>query len=262
MLMMEQTLIERIRKLMALSQSSNPNEAAIALSRAQKLMREHDISSADLKMSSFAEEIIPAVRGLRDAKISAALAHIVAKSFGLEFFRTLSSSGNSSSITFIGPTDRLKSGIYVYQILARQLLIVKQQYQTEERDKIRNSIVSKLEQIDAYLRFDAREIDSFIRKETSNQLRKMTKIYLEGWLFSIKQKVQDFVTSQEEHQLVLEFMQHNHPDLRISHGKSRRLSAAELEAYKLGKLNGSQGIELFQGIDGVMSPRLAHSKKE
>ena len=36
-------LIEKIKKLLALSDSSNPNEAAIALSRAQKLMEKYKI---------------------------------------------------------------------------------------------------------------------------------------------------------------------------------------------------------------------------
>mgnify|MGYP003589530053 CR=1 FL=1 len=41
--MTKEELITRIKKLLALSDSSNPNEAAIALSRAQKLMQQYHI---------------------------------------------------------------------------------------------------------------------------------------------------------------------------------------------------------------------------
>ena len=46
-----QNILERIKKFLALSQSSNPAEAAIALSRAQKLMQEHSISIEDVNLS-------------------------------------------------------------------------------------------------------------------------------------------------------------------------------------------------------------------
>lgn len=45
----ESKIVEKIRKLLALSQSSNEHEAALAASRAQALMLEHKISVSELK---------------------------------------------------------------------------------------------------------------------------------------------------------------------------------------------------------------------
>lgn len=46
--MTEQRIIDQIRKLLALSKSDNPNEAAAALAKAEKKMQEHQLSQADL----------------------------------------------------------------------------------------------------------------------------------------------------------------------------------------------------------------------
>jgi len=44
-----QTIIQKIQKLLALSTSDNPNEAALALSKAQKLLAEHNLSMLDVQ---------------------------------------------------------------------------------------------------------------------------------------------------------------------------------------------------------------------
>ena len=46
------SIVEKIRKLLELSQSSNPHEAALALEKANKLMEEHQIAMNDLKIVS------------------------------------------------------------------------------------------------------------------------------------------------------------------------------------------------------------------
>ena len=48
----ERTIISRIRKLLALSASSNPNEAASALAKANKLLLEHNLSMAQIEAAT------------------------------------------------------------------------------------------------------------------------------------------------------------------------------------------------------------------
>lgn len=255
--MNSQSLFERIKKLMALSKSSNPNEAAIALLRAQRLMKENAISSEDLEFSSFSEERIPTVRGTKNSKISDALAHIIIKAFGLEYFRTDNKSGNSTFITFIGPNDRLKSAVYIYTILVRQLQIVKKQYRDEQRGNIRKEITATIKRHEeAFLLFGERTIKDFIRKKTSAELNKMTKIYLMGWLDSIECKVEKFVCPDGEQELLTSYVNRNHPDIKVCSENARRLSYEEAEAYRLGRIKGQNGIDLFRGVNGSITPRL------
>lgn len=49
-------ILERIKKLMALSHSANPNEAAIALSQAQKLMMRNHLTVKEVMLSDIGEE--------------------------------------------------------------------------------------------------------------------------------------------------------------------------------------------------------------
>ena len=55
--MIKEELIDKIKKLLALADSSNPNEAAVALSRAQKLMERYNIEAVDLKIENVARMI-------------------------------------------------------------------------------------------------------------------------------------------------------------------------------------------------------------
>ena len=78
-------LITRIKKLLALSDSSNPNEAAIALSRAQKLMQQYHIEMSELEDSVISERVIETVRGMKNIKHISQIGHILTKVLGIEF---------------------------------------------------------------------------------------------------------------------------------------------------------------------------------
>lgn len=82
----EEAVLERIRKLLALSDSSNPNEAAAALARAQKLMQMHGISDKELSVASVSEEECLLNKGLRRGRDAQMLGGIVAEAFGLDYF--------------------------------------------------------------------------------------------------------------------------------------------------------------------------------
>ncbi|GCE83023.1 DUF2786 domain-containing protein [Komagataeibacter diospyri] len=53
--MSQKAVMERLKKLIALSRSSNAHEAAAALARAQQLMREHKITEDDLVLSNMGD---------------------------------------------------------------------------------------------------------------------------------------------------------------------------------------------------------------
>ena len=81
--MTKEELITRIKKLLALSDSSNPNEAAIALSRAQKLMQQYHIEMSELEDSVISERVIETVRGMKNIKHISQIGHILTKVLGV-----------------------------------------------------------------------------------------------------------------------------------------------------------------------------------
>ncbi|MDD3816412.1 MAG: DUF2786 domain-containing protein, partial [Desulfocapsaceae bacterium] len=48
--MIDQKIINKLQKLLSLSASDNENEAALAMKKAEGLMREHNLSVADVAL--------------------------------------------------------------------------------------------------------------------------------------------------------------------------------------------------------------------
>lgn len=266
-----QDIVERIEKLMALSQSSNPAEAAAALSRAQKLMAEYDISSQDVDMNGIGEEESIPMAGLKGRRLVCILADIVCDCFGLDFFFDWATSSTLKSVTFIGPKDRLASGIYVYTFLQRQLKIARDEYRQETRARLEKQYLDLYEQYftkhpDAAFKYrcycgkkpnrqNLRDYEP-IKKEVKSQLEKGLRIYAEGWAEAVYQKVQKFAVDEHEQMLIEDYTREHHPNLRVSHGRARSFTDAEYAEYKKGIRDGSEGFDLYKGVNGLSSPRL------
>ena len=113
-------LIEKIKKLLALSDSSNPNEAAIALLRAQKLMEKYKIESAELNLGNDIGEImLKPLSALTTQTCMNLLLSIIKKAFGIESVLHTSSS-KVKTVSLIGPSDLLECCEYIFTVLSRQ----------------------------------------------------------------------------------------------------------------------------------------------
>lgn len=113
-------LIEKIKKLLALSDSSNPNEAAVALSRAQKLMEKFNIESKEVNSENGIDEIkLKTLSSISTQIIMSKLLNIIRKAFGIEFILHTTNS-KVTSISLIGPSDILESCEYIFTVLSRQ----------------------------------------------------------------------------------------------------------------------------------------------
>ncbi len=259
-----QALLERIKKLMALSQSSNPSEASIALNRAQKLMQEHNLCMDDISMSEInekAEEILPA---LRDRVLFTHLAGIIGRAFGVEYFFT-HQGRVYQSVSFIGPKARLATACYTFTILARQAVQVKKDFRVMEKKRILKNLSSLLEkrysQQTLSMAFFNNEIDDLVRKTIDSTLRQNTKAYLHGWLRAVYEKVVDFAQDEEENRLIENYMQRHHPDLAPMRARTLRFSRDQMQAYGQGKIDGQDGFELYHGVNGAAgNARLNYNK--
>lgn len=101
-------VVDRIRRLLRLSTSSNPNEAAVAAALAQELMARHRIESARLLPAGEAENIrdhrdapLEASKRLRPWKIE--LAGVVARANGCRIY--LLERGKESEVILVGRTE-------------------------------------------------------------------------------------------------------------------------------------------------------------
>jgi hypothetical protein len=118
-------LVEKVRKLLALSESPNEHEAALAAEKAQDLMLRHGIDMAQTAISAGASTI-----GIDDARVETKLdpwrrqlAASIAKSMGgrVVFTRNYAS---ASVMSFFGPAGSAQSIAALYHHLEVELVTI------------------------------------------------------------------------------------------------------------------------------------------
>jgi hypothetical protein len=118
-------IVEKIKKLLALSESSNANEAALAAQRAQELMVKYAIDEAALAPAERVVEAIESERIQTDYNRIPSwrplLAYVLAPSFFCRSFFTRGSKWSKAALYFVGRTSDRASLILTYNILATQI---------------------------------------------------------------------------------------------------------------------------------------------
>lgn|SRR5574344_618109 len=131
-IMTKNDLIDRIQKLLALSYSSNQNEASIALARAKKLMEQHHIDESDLNNKKIDTIKVATLRGLTRTKEVSYLLLVLQKAFGIRPILSNTSSSNTAEVIFIGPVELLPTIEYLFVTLSRGFIRAKKSYSRKE----------------------------------------------------------------------------------------------------------------------------------
>lgn len=122
--------LKRIKKCLALAQSSEPHEAAAAIRQAQALMEKYGLDQAAVEMSDITETRLKST-GTKIQDWEANLASMVASSLGI---RAMAIAGRAAKISrdnrllktraeviFVGTAHKVKIAEYMFQSLARQM---------------------------------------------------------------------------------------------------------------------------------------------
>lgn len=116
----KQTIIDKIKKCLALSASSNEHEAAIALSQARKLMETHGITGLDVDAAAADECRAKSGATTRPANWEAALAAKVGDAFGCKVIFSSGWWNKSGEWCFIGCGTAPEIAQYAFTVLLRQ----------------------------------------------------------------------------------------------------------------------------------------------
>ena len=101
-------LISKLKKCLALSASPEPHEAAAALRQAQKLMRELDLTEADLLGLELADALVKTREGFGSCRTMNFLTSIVMEAFGVQcIYERNPGSANRLNVRYVGPRDRV-----------------------------------------------------------------------------------------------------------------------------------------------------------
>ena len=249
--------IEKIKRLLALSEhNSNPNEAAAALSRAQKLMKRFGINQEDLDLSEIGELKKEIYNGLKDKNLIEGIAAICAKAFGLEAL-FVTAGRALCSIKFIGPKDKLSIVSYIFDFLSRQTLNAKAEYQSNckklvdqealrwieyvmpEGDELRNLCLSLGISPKSY---------AYKRLKLNAKLKTMVKSYLIGYLMAIHSQVQKFEDKRTSNLIRLHLDKY-HPEIGDFNTKQPSI---DIESWAQGSQDG-ENVNLLRPLSGEES---------
>lgn len=116
-------LLRKIKKLLALSKSTNPHEAASALAMAQKLMTENQLNQSQVEFSQTHSKQKTAMKSARYVHM---LISVVTKAFGVEGYLSNAYPGNDYGenkmhVVFYGAEERPEIASYCFDVLYRRL---------------------------------------------------------------------------------------------------------------------------------------------
>ncbi len=218
-------ILDKIKKLMALANSSNPHEAANALRKAQALMSQHQLTQLDVELSAIGEQSAKmANKSLKQPKWSVMLTSLICQAFGVEAYTSHSLFG--CSMNFIGRTDLVEVAAYCYTVLSRQLVKARKEYQADLNKRLKQS--TKTARAD---------------------------LFCEGWVYGVYQQVHKLSMDPKEKELIQQFKAVHLKNLesgqiRDAKGTSRDSSAMS-DGYRVGR-----SVQLNTGVNGQEQAKL------
>ncbi|KGB24290.1 DUF7168 domain-containing protein [Acetobacter tropicalis] len=228
--MSDQKLHERLRKLLALSKSSNPAEAALALEKAQQLMAELGLDADDLELLDIESEDVDALLSTSTVLplYVAGLIRMVTDTMGVDVVYT----PRLGRLHFIGNKAKAEIAGYAYGVLARQL---------------------------------RKERQTFLKGQ-SKRLKRSTRIgradqYAEGWVTAARKKVSALAIPEKEKALIEVWKEKNMGDLDTCKHRKAKAVRGKDDAWLNGWRDGQES-RLDHGVSGSgAATALGHTRR-
>lgn len=211
-----QAILEKIKKLLALSKSPNEHEAALALQKAQVLMERYSITEEAIQTIDIGEADTPATVKRSPARWEMGLVRTIRRAFGCDSF--LDCDTNSATWVFIGSGPAPEIAAYVFQTLCRQVVKARKDYlATLKRCKPKT------------------------KTERGN-------IFCEAWVSSVDRRIVNFA-GHDRTEAIVAYKATKHPDLTTltPRGKNIRLNSRNEGAYAAGIVAG-HAAQLHHGV--------------
>jgi len=228
--MTKQEVIEKIKKCLALSASSNENEAEIALRQARALMDKHGIDELEMLAAGASESQTNSFAKKSPPNYESMLAANIGTAFGCHVLFTHSKYRHHGQWKFIGCGAAPEIAMYAFQVLYRQ---VKRQRAEHIKTKLK-------------------------RCKTVTKVRR-ADLFCDGWVRSVAGKIKDFVGSDEQTAVIDAYLSKNYPTLSELKSRDRNpnpnMSDRDWNDYLAGRRSGSDA-ELNRGVHGNQSAGL------
>lgn len=224
-------IIDKICKCLRLSESGNPNEAALALRQAMSMMKKYGISDAQVMAAEVTESVTQAGERYNPPFWALALANLVANAFEC---RNLISRqyGRSPEFRFIGLGFKAEVATYSYIVLHRYLLRAIEEFELSVKD-------------------------SCIKDDIERQRR--TEVFAQAWLFRVGRTVTEFIGDNADKQIIDEYIQEKYGETTELAGEPTDTQNADYDDIISG-MRAANEVELYRSVGQFIKPQLLQHK--
>lgn len=187
---MEESILNKVEKCLALSKSSNPHEAAVALKQAQALMKKHNLSTVDVSLAKINTSSTKGSLTKNPMDFEILLAQTVGKVFDCHVLTSTVKNTRFNSKgyyyydqyttlwEFIGVKPSSELAAYAFETLFRQLKDARKEYIQTELKRCKKA--SKTRRANGFCTAWVHEIESTVRAfaKTDNK----NKDLIQAWV--------------------------------------------------------------------------------
>ncbi len=228
-------LLEKIKKLLALSKSSNPHEAAKALALAQKLMAQNELNQSDIIFSEYDSKQKFA---LNTPRYIHNLSSLICRAFAVEGYFSNHYAGqeygeNKLHAVFFGKEERPMIASYCFDVLYRQLQKARQDFNANQSKRLKRSTLIA-------------RADNFC----------------EGWVLGVYEIINEFVVDTQEKEEMQEQRRKLNEKRKLTKGRVREVGICRERDDNSRDLGYEQGkkAQLNRAVNGQETAKLGYAR--
>lgn len=223
-------IIDKIYKCLRLSESCNPNEAALALRQASSLMKKYGITDGQVMAAEVSEAAIQAGDRYNPPFWALALANLVAEAFECRNL-ILREYGKSPEFRFIGLGFKSEIATYSYTVLHRNL--------SRAIDEFQLGIVVMGD------------------KKEENRRR---DVFAQAWLFRVGRTISEFIGENTDKVILDEYIEEKYGEIIKLEGEPADTQNEDYDDILSG-MRAAHEVALYRSVGCFAEPLLLQQKQ-
>ena len=227
-------IIDKIFKCLRLSESGNPNEAALALRQATSMMKKYGVSDAQILAAEVTEGTTLAGERYNPPFWALALAKLVADAFEC---RNLISRryGRQPEFRFIGLGFKAEVATYSYTVLHRHLCRAIEEFTLS--------------------------VEAESKKDNVEEQRRI-EVFAQAWLFRVGRTVSEFIGDQadKDKEVIDEYIQQKYGETAELMGESVETQNDDYDDILSG-IRSADEVELYRSVGKFVEPQRIQHKR-
>lgn len=225
-------IIDKICKCLRLSESGNPNEAALALRQATSMMKKYGITDTQILAAEVTEGVTQAGERYNPPFWALALANLVAEAFQCRNL-ILRQYGRSPEFRFIGLGFKAEVATYSYTVLHRYLLCAIEKFEISLKDS---------------------------NEKGEGEIQRRIEVFAQAWLFRVGRTVAEFIGENPDEPIIDEYIQEKYGEAAELAGEATETQNADYDDILSG-MRAANKVELYRSVGRFTVPPFLQHKQ-